>query len=122
MGADHRSSKSAATRNTNTLYKGERKHLKDTDDIIEGTLSITKEDLGPLLDKRLGDPKCPCGGGVFSVASENNEFPSILKMADVREEGAEQWFYWLVCKACFQVKFVSAASCWQELRKGVATN
>lgn len=92
--------------------------MKDTEDIVEGVRSITKDELAEFLDKTGVSPQCSCFNGGHQLAVEADGSPAILKMGDARDPGSEQWFYWLVCQACCQSRFLSAGMVWRQIRQG----
>lgn len=92
--------------------------MKDTENIVEGTLSVTKDEIAGFLEKKEVSKKCICANGELHLAVEADGSPAILKMGDARDPGSEQWFYWLVCDTCCHSRFMSAGMIWGEIRNG----
>ena len=92
--------------------------MEKTENIVDGVLSITKEEVAEFLEEKEVSRQCTCEGGELQLAIEADGSPSILKMGDVRDAGSEQWFYWAVCDNCCQSRFISAGMVWKKIGQG----
>lgn len=80
----------------------------------EQTLSITVEQYLDYLSEKKSNGPCESCGSTSWIYAQDNGRPSIMGIANMRNDSTSNWFFWMVCEKCSATRLIAAGAVWEH--------